>query len=246
MYDLGLPHSTTWRPSPPTRTFVLSAERIEANRDKFYAELLRGRLVRRASWRCHPLLPWSLGTTGAGPGLLHALPRSTPAAQIPVAACGGGGMWWWQHEVLPPRLRQSGSFRAAPHPGVRAPRRRRRASSPYRCRAAFRASPCGRASCSTRRRRSWSTREVRWASTASRTGRPCCRCSRRGRSRSRQETPSRSAPRWSWAAAWPSRPGTLLKARCARVEGSVQGLSPAPGSTARARPTESNRPPGDS
>ena len=93
MYDLGLPYSTTWRPSPPTRTFVLSAERIEANRDKFYAELLRGRLVRRTSWRCHRLLlPWPLGTRGDGPGLLHALPRSTPAAQTLVAACGGGGM----------------------------------------------------------------------------------------------------------------------------------------------------------
>ena len=38
------------------------------------------------------LLPWPLGTRGDGPGLLHALPRSTPAAQTLVAACGGGGM----------------------------------------------------------------------------------------------------------------------------------------------------------
>ena len=39
--DLGLPAAGTWRPSPAARTFVLSAERIEANREKFYAELLR-------------------------------------------------------------------------------------------------------------------------------------------------------------------------------------------------------------
>ena len=53
--DLGLPAAGTWRPSPPTRTFLLSGARIEANREKFYAELLRGRMVRAPSWRCHDL-----------------------------------------------------------------------------------------------------------------------------------------------------------------------------------------------
>ena len=96
MYDLGLPHSTTWRPSPPTRSFVIEAARIEANRDKFYAELLRGRLVRRPSWRCpwrcYPdrlgrpphaaARVWAAGCAprGVGPGLLDERPRSTPAA----------------------------------------------------------------------------------------------------------------------------------------------------------------------
>jgi len=39
--DLALPSEGTWRPSPPVASFVVSGARIEANQEKYYAELRR-------------------------------------------------------------------------------------------------------------------------------------------------------------------------------------------------------------
>ena len=39
--DLALPAVGTWRPSPPAASFIVSGARIEANQDKYYAELRR-------------------------------------------------------------------------------------------------------------------------------------------------------------------------------------------------------------